>query len=131
MSRELHATVEINIPQASLCRDAFEAQFATVTRFAYPYHPKLALFCAKLHFQQFAQSNLPAESLNEGSAAADAGSPRVLYERIRIRIQPPDTDRKYCFDSRAAATIHAAIVEKLGKEGNLRQLYGGVPKVLT
>ena len=116
VGRELAATADIDVPQTRLGCHAFQPEFASPARFADPYHSELALFFAKLHFQQFAESDLPAKSLNERSGAANAGSPCVLHEWVCVRVQPPDADRKNCFDSRTAAAIHAAIVGILRKE---------------
>ncbi len=125
MGGKLAALPKIDVPQPCLYADAFQAYFPAAARggVADPYHPKLALFRAQLHFQQLAEPNLAAKSLNERAATADAGGAGSFHERHGVRVQSPNADRENGFDSRAPATIHEWIVGIVAKEINLRRLY--------
>jgi hypothetical protein len=116
VGRELATAAKIDIPETGLRGSAFQPKFAGVAPFTDPHHAELALVFSQLHFQQFAESNLPAKSQYERPRAANAGSPGILHERQGVCVQSPNTDWKNCLNSWAPSAVHAAILEISGKE---------------
>lgn len=107
-ANKLASAVEINVPDARLGGQAFEANFSFVVGSGSPgpHHHEFRLHAVVLNVHDLAWPQWAAHPFEQGTILADVHGCNQLHERKAIGVDAPNPDRQQSVDSRLASAVH-------------------------